>query len=53
MLLTVWMTSSATPGPIVFKLHVEPSVKRGLKLYTNDHGPLIKMATMLIYIKNT
>ena len=26
--------SSETPGPIFFKVHVEPSVKRGLKIYT-------------------
>ena len=42
---------SETPGPIFFKLHVEPSVKGGLKIYTNDRGPLIKMAVMPIYGK--
>ena len=41
--------SSETPGPIFSKLHVEPSVKGGVKIYTNGHGPLIKMATMSIY----
>ena len=40
--------SSETPGPIFFKLHVEPSVKGGLKICTNGHGPLIKMAAMPI-----
>ena len=40
--------SSETPGPIFFKLHVEPSVGEGLKIYTNCHGPLIKMATIPI-----
>ena len=28
-----------TPRQISFKLHVEPSVKEGLKIYTNGHGP--------------
>ena len=41
--------SSETPGPSFFKLHVEHSVKVGLKICSNDHGPLIKMATMPIY----
>ena len=45
--------SSVTPEPIFFKLHVEPSVKEELKIYTNGHGPLIKMAAMPIYGKNT
>ena len=44
--------SSETPGPIFFKLHVEPSVKGGLKICSNGHRPLIKMATMHIYGKN-
>ena len=44
--------SSETPGPIFFKLHVEPSVKYGLKICTNGHSPLIKMAAMPIYSKN-
>ena len=35
-----------------FKLHVEPSVKGGFKIYTNGHGPLIKMAVMPLYDKN-
>ena len=43
--------SSVTPGPIFFKLYVEPCVKGGLKIYTNGHGPLIKMAAMPIYGK--
>ena len=44
---------SEAPGPIFFKLHMEPSVKGMLKIYTNGHGPLIKMAAMPIYGKNT
>ena len=31
--------SSETPGPNLFKLHVEPCVKGELKIYTNGHGP--------------
>ena len=38
------------PGPIFFT-HVEPAVKGGLKIYTNGHSPLIKMAAMPIYGK--
>ena len=45
--------SSETPGPIFFKLHVEPSVKGGLKICTNGYDLLVKMATMPIYGKNT
>ena len=45
--------SFETPRPIFFKFHVEPSVKGGLKIYTNGHGSLIKMAVMPIYGKNT
>ena len=45
--------SSLTPGPIFFKLQVEPRVKGGLKFFTNGHGPLIKIAAMHIYGKNT
>ena len=44
--------SSETSGPIFIKLHVEPSVKRGLKIYTNGHGLFIKMVAMPIYGKN-
>ena len=44
---------SETPGPIFFKLHMKPPVKEGLKIYINTHGPLIKMATVPIYNKNT
>ena len=29
---------SETPGPNVFRLHVEPSVKGGLKIYTNGQS---------------
>ena len=45
--------SSETPVPIFFKVHVDPSVKGGLKICTNGHGPFIKMAAMPIYGKNT
>ena len=38
--------SFETPGPIFLKLHVGPSVKGRLKIYTNGYGPLIKMAAM-------
>ena len=44
---------SETTGPIFFKLHVERSVKGGLKICTNGHGPFIKMASIPIYGKNT
>ena len=40
--------SSETPGQTFFKLHVETSVKGGLKICTNGHGLLIKMAAMPI-----
>ena len=39
---------SKTPELIFFKLHVEPSVKGRLKICTNGHGPLIKMAAIPI-----
>ena len=39
--------------PSFFKLHVKVSVKGELKIYTNDHGLLIKMAALSIYGKNT
>ena len=42
---------SETPGPIFFQLHVEPSVTVGLKICTNGHSPLIKMAVMPTYGK--
>ena len=45
--------SSEMPGLIFFKLHVELSVKGELKIYSNGHGSLTKMATMPIYGKNT
>ena len=45
--------SSETPGPIFFKFLLEPSVNGGLKIYTNGLGPLIKVAAMPIYGKNT
>ena len=35
--------SSVTPGPGFFKLHLEPSVKGGLKICINGHSPLIKI----------
>ena len=40
---------SETPWPIFFKLDVEPSVKGGLKICTNGHGPLTTMAAMPVY----
>ena len=40
-----------TPGPVFFKLHVEPSVEGGLKICTNGHSLLIKMATMPYGVK--
>ena len=43
--------SSETPGPVFFKLNVEPFVKGGLKICSNEQGLLIKMAAMLIYGK--
>ena len=43
--------SSEAPKPVFFKLHVEPSFEGGLKIYTNSHGPLDKMAAMPIYGK--
>ena len=42
--------SSETSGLIFCKLHGEPYFKWGLKNYTNDHGPLIKMAAMPIHV---
>ena len=36
--------SSENPGQIFFRLHVEPSVEGGLKICTNGHSLLIKMA---------
>ena len=45
--------SSETPGPIFFKLHMELSLKGILKICSNGHGPLLKMAAMPIYGKNT
>ena len=44
---------SVTPRPIFFKFLLEPSGNGGLKIYTNGLGPLIKMAAMPIYGKNT
>ena len=43
--------SSEPPGPIFFKLHVKPSIKGGLKICSNGHGSLIKMAAKPIYNK--
>ena len=43
--------SSKTPGPIFFKLHLEPSFKGGLKICTDGHCPFINMAAMLMYGK--
>ena len=44
---------SETPGLVFFNLYVERSVDGGLKNCTYGHGPLIKMAAMPIYGKNT
>ena len=44
---------SETSWQIFFKLHVEPSVKVGLKICTNGHSLLIKMAAMPVWRKNT
>ena len=43
--------SSEPPRPNFFKLHVESSVERGLKICSDGHGPIIKMAAMSIYNK--
>ena len=43
--------SSEVPGPIFFKLHVEPSVKGGLKIYINGQGMITKVAAIPIYGK--
>ena len=46
-------TAFKTPWPNFFMLHVEPSIKEGLKIYTNGHSPLIKMAAMPTHSKST
>ena len=38
--------SSEIPWPFVFKLHMEPAVKGGLKFCSNCYGPLIIMTVM-------
>ena len=43
---------SETPGPIFFQLHVELSVTVGLKICTNGHSPLIKMASCQYMVKH-
>ena len=42
---------SETPGPIFFKLHVEPSSSGGLKICSEDDSPLINtfMSSGLFY----
>ena len=45
--------SSETPRPVFFKLHMEPSVKVGLKICSNGHGSFIKLAAMPKNSKNT
>ena len=45
--------SSETLRSIFFKLHVEPSVKKGLKICSNGQVLLIKIDAMPIYGKNT
>ena len=44
-------SSSETPEQIFFKLHLEPSVERRLKIYINSHGRSNNMAAMPIYGK--
>ena len=44
---------SETPGPVFFKIHMKPSVNGVLKICTNGHGLLIKIAAMPIYGENT
>ena len=44
--------SSKTPGPIFFKLYVALSVKGGLKIYTDCHGPLSEIAAIPIWYKH-
>ena len=43
--------SSEDPVPNFFEFHVEHSVKEGLQICTNGHGPIIKMAAMPTYAK--
>ena len=45
--------SSETHGQIFFKFHVEPSVTGGLKICSDGHSPLSKMAAMPMYGKHT
>ena len=45
--------SSETPGIIFFKFHLESSVNGWLKIGSDGHGLLIKLAAMPIYGKNT
>ena len=56
--LSTLLDNVSSETPIFFKLHVEPSNKGGgggggLKICTNSHGPLTKLAAMSIYGKNT
>ena len=44
---------SKTPLPVFFKRHLRLSVKGGLKIYTNGHGPLKKMAACPYMVKTT
>ena len=44
-------TSLLKPWANFLQLHVKPSVKGGLKICTNSHGPLIKMVAMPVYDK--
>ena len=45
--------SSETPLPVFFKRHVRLSVKGGLKIYINGHGPLKKMTACPYMVKTT
>ena len=50
----LWTTSPLKLlGQFSAKRHVEPSVKRRLKICTNSHDPLSKMAAVPMYRKNT
>ena len=44
---------SRSPEPVFLKLLKEPSVKEWLKNCKNGHGPLINLAVMPIYDRNT
>ena len=47
------MSSPETHRRVFFKLHVEPTVEGGFKIYTNGQDAFIKMAAMPVNGKNT